>query len=378
MPGLDPTALRRLNTSVVLRALAEHTEPATLATLVNQVSLSRRTVELILTSLCGSGWAVEVAPPSPQSDVGRPPRYFSFVASKALVAAVRIDTHSATAVVSDIRGQIRGRAVRVLQRGTDPVLTSDDAAQAVEAAITDSGLPRDRVHAGAAAAGGAIDEAGVVHRLVHAPDWSGFALADELTKRLTIPFVADNDANAAALAEHWRGAARDYSSFAWCILGNRSGVGIVIRGAVHRGFQGGAGEIVEMSGFRRDRLEFQPVALLTSPIASERASAARLVDAARNDDREALGAVDVFATLVARQLSMLAWTVAPDLIVLGGGLETAADVLIPRITAAMHELGTPPIALRPTSIGADAPLIGAVRLVLERTDAEFFGPTVTG
>ena len=47
-PGVDPSTMRRLNTSAVLRALAEHAEPVTMATLVGEVALSRRTVELIL------------------------------------------------------------------------------------------------------------------------------------------------------------------------------------------------------------------------------------------------------------------------------------------------------------------------------------------
>ena len=76
-------------------------------------------------------------------------------------------------------------------------------------------------------------------------------------------------------------------------------------------------------------------------------------------------------------LSTLAWTIAPEVVVLGGGLEAAADLLLPRVTDAMRALGTPAIELRATSLGADAALLGAVKLVLDRMDAEFFGPTVS-
>jgi hypothetical protein len=178
--------MRRLNTSVVLRALAEHDEPVTMATLVGQVRLSRRTVELILTQLCESGWAVEVRPV--HLDVGRPPRYFSFEADRALVVAVRIDTHAASAAVSDIRGRVLGRGLVTLRNYSDTDQTMIDAEEAVDGAIRESGQPRDRVRAGAVASGGAIDEDGVVHRLIHAPAWNEFALADVLGD-LGIPII---------------------------------------------------------------------------------------------------------------------------------------------------------------------------------------------
>ncbi|KQO11612.1 hypothetical protein ASF06_02955 [Agreia sp. Leaf244] len=374
MPGLDPSAMRRLNTSVVLRALAEHDEPVTMATLVGQVKLSRRTVELILTQLCESGWAVEVTPV--HVDVGRPPRYFSFEADRALVVAVRIDTHAASAAVSDIRGRVLGRGLVTLRDYSDTGQTMIDAEEAVDAAIRESGQPRSRVRAGAVASGGAIDEDGVVHRLIHAPAWNEFALADVLGARLGIPLFADNDANLAALAEHWRGAAQETDTFAWCILGNRAGVGIVIKGAVHRGFRGAAGEIVEAGVLDVMRMETQPFGLLSSPLLEERRQAAQWLARARGGDPEALELLGEFADDVARLLSSLAWTIAPEVIVLGGGLEVAEDLLLPRVVEAMSQLGTLRIDVRATTIGADAPLLGAVKLVLDRMDVEFFGPTI--
>jgi predicted NBD/HSP70 family sugar kinase len=377
-PGVDPSTMRRLNTSAVLRALAAHAEPVTMATLVGEVALSRRTVELILGRLCAEGWVSEVAPDASRADLGRPPRTFAFDADRALVAAARIDTHSVGAVVSDVRGIIRGRAVRALRDYHDTTSSVDDTADTVAEAVHDSGLSGDRLRAAAVASGGAVDEDGIVHRLIHAPEWSGFDLAGALESRIRLPVFADNDANLAALAEHWRGVAREPSTFAWCILGNRAGVGIVIRGAVHRGFQGAAGEIVEARALETRRMERAPLGLLTSPVAGERAQGMAVADAARRGDEAALTQVDEFAGQIAELLSTLAWTIAPEVVVLGGGLEAAADLLLPRVTAAMQALGTPAIEVRATALGADAPLLGAVKLVLDRMDTELFGPTVSG
>jgi predicted NBD/HSP70 family sugar kinase len=377
-PGVDPSTMRRLNTSAVLRALAGHDEPVTMATLVDEVALSRRTLELILGRLSADGWASEVAPDASRAEGGRPPRTFAFEADRALVAAARIDTHAVGAVVADVRGRIRGRAVRALRDYHDTSASIEDVAATVADAVDDSGLPAERLRAAAVASGGAVGEDGIVHRLIHAPAWNGFDLVGALGGRLGIPVFADNDANLAALAEHWRGTARETSTFAWCILGNRAGVGIVIRGAVHRGFQGAAGEIVEAGALDTERLERAPLGLLTSPVAAERARGIAVADAARRGDEAALAQLDVFAGQIAELLSTLAWTIAPEVVVLGGGLEAAADLLLPRITAAMRALRTPAIELRATSLGSDAPLVGAVKLVLDRMDSALFGPTVSG
>jgi predicted NBD/HSP70 family sugar kinase len=79
---------------------------------------------------------------------------------------------------------------------------------------------------------------------------------------------------------------------------------------------------------------------------------------------------------IASILTTLSWTVAPSLIVLGGGLEDAADVLLPRVRETLRGARTPAVELRATVLGSDAPLIGAVKLVLDHMDTELFGPLV--
>jgi predicted NBD/HSP70 family sugar kinase len=377
MPGLDPSALRRLNTSVVLRTMSDLQAPISMAKLVTSTSLSRRTIEQILADLLEEGWVETVEPDTERTGAGRPARLFGFRADHALIAAVRIDTFAATAIVTDVNGAVLGRADAPLHEYQDPEASMTDAAGVVRAAVAASGIPPERLRAGAVAAGGTIDERGVLHRLINAPRWAGVDLAGRMSEISGVPFLADNDANLAALAEHWRGAARDDASFVWSILGNRVGLGIVIRGLVHRGIEGAAGEVVEAKGaFSVERLEEQPLALLTSPILEERQSAVDLVRRAERGDADALALVDEYVARVLPLIGMLAWTIAPPLIVLGGGMEVAAELVLPRLREQMRVAGFPDIAVRASTLGAEAPLIGGIRFVLDRLDAELFGPTV--
>ncbi|GLP70796.1 transcriptional regulator [Streptomyces sp. TUS-ST3] len=376
MSGMNQSAVRRVNTAVILRALAVSAGPRKLSELSGQTALSRRTVEIVLDSLVEAGWVAELDRVPISGSAGRPARRYELRAEHALLAAVRITTVDVSAVVADVRGRILGRAHRPLRSYQDPRTTLDDAAELVLRALDDAGGSVDRLRAGAVAAGGAIDDEGVVRRLVHTTRWEGVHLPEEFARRVPVPWFADNDANLGALAERWRGVADDHDNVVWAMLGNRTGLGILIRGAVHRGLDGAAGEIVEAPSMPAGSVEDRTVAALTSPLPAQRALALARFDAARAGDAAALAEVDEFVENIASILTTLSWTVAPSLIVLGGGLEGAADVLLPRVRAALRDARTPAVELRATALGHEAPLVGAVKLALDRMDTELFGPPV--
>jgi predicted NBD/HSP70 family sugar kinase len=376
MSGMNQSAVRRVNTAVVLRALAVSAGPRKLTELAAQTGLSRRTVEIVLDSLVEAGWVAELDRVGISGSAGRPARRYELRAEHALLAAARITTGDASAVVADVRGRILGRAHRPLHVYQDPEATLDAVAELVREALADAGGSTDRLRAGAVASGGAIDDEGVVRRLVHTTRWQGVHLPDALGRRIPVPWFADNDTNLGALGERWRGVAGDHDNVVWAILGNRTGLGILIRGAVHRGLDGSAGEIIEARSLPVGSVQERPVAWLTSPLPDQRAVALARFDAAREGEASALAEVDELVENIASILNPLSWTVAPSLIVLGGGLEDAADVLLPRVRAAMRDARAPEVELRATGLGHDAPLVGAVKLALDRMDTALFGPLV--
>ena len=81
--------------------------------------------------------------------------------------------------------------------------------------------------------------------LLRAPNlgWYRLGIVDELTARLPVlPIRVDNEANLAALAEHWQGVARDVKNFI-CVFGEVGvGAGIFVDGELFRGAHGFGGE----------------------------------------------------------------------------------------------------------------------------------------
>lgn len=70
----------------------------------------------------------------------------------------------------------------------------------------------------------------------------GVNLKHELEKRTDLTVSVENDANAAAIAEHWLGAAVGIDNYLCLVIGTGFGGGIIVNGQVYRGGHGMAGE----------------------------------------------------------------------------------------------------------------------------------------
>ncbi len=91
-----------------------------------------------------------------------------------------------------------------------------------------------------------MDE-GVIVGSNNLPELEGVPVRDEIEKRLGMPVILENDANAAALGEKWMGAGQDVDDLVLLTLGTGVGGGVIFGGRVIHGFVGMAGEIGHMT-----------------------------------------------------------------------------------------------------------------------------------
>jgi len=91
---------------------------------------------------------------------------------------------------------------------------------------------------------GNIDmKSGTVIAWNNVPAFNGYPTRDELSKRLNTPVILENDANAAALGEHWMGAGRGVDDLVMLALGTGIGGGIISQGKILHGHVGMAAEL---------------------------------------------------------------------------------------------------------------------------------------
>ena len=97
------------------------------------------------------------------------------------------------------------------------------------------------------AVAGLVEEASGTVVLAPNMGWADLPVAAELESRLGLPVVVENEANLAALAEHWTGAAVGIDDFV-CVFGEVGvGGGIVLGGRLFRGTHGFGGEFGHIS-----------------------------------------------------------------------------------------------------------------------------------
>jgi glucokinase len=202
----------------------------------------------------------------------------------------------------------------------------------------------------------------------------------------------DNDANMAALGERWQGAARQTSDFVFLALGAGVGAGVVVGGRLHRGHHWYAGEISHMTLDYRDwQVDFGQRGYLESRISAaaipqwararpivtraghDPEAAMRVIfDLARGGDPEAAAVIDDLGVFLGSAVSNIVAVLDPELVVFGGGLSRAGDLLLDPVRRVVSHIVPNVPALEISALGDDAQLLGSVYSAMEVAEAKLF------
>jgi predicted NBD/HSP70 family sugar kinase len=238
----DQTTVRRANLGVVMRSVADH-GACSRARIAAETGLTRGTVSSLVAELVDLHLLRETGEDERDGRVGRPGQLLE-LGRVHVAVGLEINVDSLEVAVEDLTGSVRyERRVFVDNRlsPAGPVLDriAEMAAEAIDAVERDGSV----VVGLAVAVPGLVEQgSGIVLR---APNlgWYRLPIVDELRRRLPeLPIQVENEANLAALAEHWQGAARGVRNFI-CVFGAVGvGAGIVVDGELYRGAHGFGGE----------------------------------------------------------------------------------------------------------------------------------------
>ncbi len=239
----DQTSVRRANLSVVLSHIAEHA-PCSRASIAARTGLTRGTVSSLVAELIELGLLHEGGITEPPR-VGRPSVSLE-LGSTVVGVGLELNVDYLAVCVEDMRGVVRyeQRVVRD-NRGSSVAPVLGRLAKLANEALQMTGREGLQVAGIAVAVPGLVDvESGT---LLRAPNlgWSDVPVAALLGAKLDTSrqLHVENESNAAALAEHWRGAGQGLRSFI-CVFGEIGvGGGIYVDGELFRGGRGYGGEI---------------------------------------------------------------------------------------------------------------------------------------
>lgn len=206
-------------------------------------------------------------------------------------------------------------------------------------------------------------------------------LRDALRDAIRIPVVIDSDRAGYVAGEQWLGIARGLSDVVFVAIGTGIGAGIVSGGRVISGAHGIAGAAGWSALDPRWKPEYANCGCWESESAgpalarhAEMDSAESVVAAARAGDTRALNFLRQSAEYTGMGIANLISLLDPQMVVLGGGLMQAADLMLDTIRESAARWAQP-IAFRKvrielSTLGEDAGLLGAARLALLRDRVE--------
>ncbi len=252
---------------------------------------------------------------------------------------------------------------------------------------------------GAIAVPGTVTVAeGAVVKAPNLPSLNGFYLGASLESEVKWPFILENDANAAAVGELWRGAGQGHSSLICVTLGTGVGGGIILDGKLWRGADGSAGEVGHISvepfadvpctcgshgclevyasatAIVRMTSEARPRFPNSSLQSTEDLTSQQIYEAGIQGDQLALETFRQMGVYLGIGLASLINLLNPEVIVIGGGLANGWELFEEHMRRQVKERAFSVPAQRAKIVrarcGDDAGVLGAAWLGLAGLDEQ--------
>ncbi len=266
-----------------------------------------------------------------------------------------------------------------------------DIARAVLGYLEENQIPREAVLGIGIGVPGPVSPRGVVNACVNL-GWGVFNVVEQLQALTGLLVKAGNDASVAALGESWNGG-EAYRNMIFVTLGTGIGGGIVMDGKLLYGAHGACGEIghtvanpqetrkcgcgkrgcLEQYGsatgivqMAKDFMEREQTPSVLRSV--QTLTCKEVFDAAKAEDPLAKAVLEQVFAYLGAGIASVCNVVDPDIVVLGGGVSKAGDLLLEGVERhfkrhvfhAVH-----PVQFRLATLGNDAGAYGAFKLILE-------------
>jgi glucokinase-like ROK family protein len=403
------------------RAAADRTEPpdglvavldhvranleSSRAELVEATGLGRSIVTQRVEALIDHGLLAEdrLGP----STGGRAPRLLRFRADAGYVLVADLGATSADVALADLSGEI----VAHRQEPSDIAAGPEDVLGRVERlfdeCIAEAGsFPGSLWGIGIGVPGPVEFESGRPISPPIMPGWDGYEIRERFAEH-HVPVWVDNDVNVMALGELTAGCGRGVDDFVFVKLGTGIGAGIVVDGRIHRGAQGSAGDVGHIYVQAGDRevicrcgmngcleafaggaalgRDAEAAAregrseILRSLLEEQGSlSAADVALGSKHGDPVCVELITEAGKLIGQMLTGVVNFFNPSLVVIGGGVAGAGDLLLATIRQTIYSrslpLSTRDLVVRRSALDGRAGVTGAATMVANELFAPDFLP----
>ena len=390
----DQNLVRKFNKAVVINYL-RHNSPLSRAELAARTGLDRSTISSIINELLDGRLVQETTLQSTR--VGRPGMQLELNPAGGFAIGIAVGVDFIATVVTDFVANVLWRQ-RIQSGPADrQKITLEQAFAMTRLALGEGQSHHLRPLGIGLGVPGMVDLG--QGELKFAPNlgWRDLPLRQQLVQQFNLPVFVENDARASALGEYYFGVARGINNFIYLFAGVGLGAGIMIEGKLLRGSRGYSSEVGhmiidpngEMCGcgkrgcwetlvgpravihrFRRMLQRGVPSTVLhATEDELTNITFEAIADAAMRGDVAALSAMQEVGANLGFGIANLVDIFNPQMVVLGGALAYASEILLPEIhevvASNVLSIHAEDLQIAASAHGPDACVMGAATLVLD-------------
>lgn len=373
--------------SQIIQALSQNGGMSA-AQIARHTGLARSTVSTAVTELKDNKVVVEITQQSSvRSGAGRPGVLLTLNPAAGTCLGVHLGYDSIQVVLADISHTILAEHRIALGVDYSPTDVTKAVKKSFKSLYLANGLSIASLLGVGVAVSGPVSPDGILQRGGILPNWAGLNIRNLFSSVFNRPVLVDNESNCAAIAELKWGAARGKSNFVIFKMDVGVGGAIVSNGEILKGFAGGAGEFGHVSinpegelcrCGNRGCLELyasflKPLEQL-SRVHKKQMSMDGAIALAESGNAGALRMITDVGEYGGRGLAMIGTILNPPLILIGGRMALAGDLLLTPMRNAFqrHTLikpaditGSRSTEIRVGKFTENDSLLGAVGLVLD-------------
>ncbi len=377
--------VREVNLSLVLRLI--HTEaPLSRAQLAARTGLNKSTVSSLVEDLLDRNLIHETGINS--TGTGRPAMLLEINPQAGAIIGVELGVDFIAMVLTDFVGKILLRKNVAADPAASQEKTLDKALQLINEAICFCHDNAHQIFGLSFAIPGTVElNEGL---LIFAPNlnWHNTPIRKIFSGETGLKVFIENDANAAAIAEHLFGVAKELKDFIFVFAGVGLGGGLFLNGQLYRGRGGYAGEIGHTSivaeplqlpcrcgnlgcweTYASQELIVRRMQSRLGDKQNGSLSISSIKQAAVRGDENAIESIAEAGTAMGIGLAGLVNTFNPEKVIIGGPISIVGEYLLPSIQKSVSKYSMAEIAVQTevclSEFGADASLIGAAAIVVD-------------
>lgn len=391
----DQALVRQINLSLIMHTLWAES-PISRARLSQKTKLNKTTVSDLVKELNEHGFVREMGTQS--SGAGRPGTLLTLNPSVGYIVSCEIAVDYLEVLATDFAPQAIWQVKEPIPPGTTQSVVLSRMLELLHEAIERGKSSANRLLGIAVGVPGMVDHSSGT--ILFAPNlqWRNVPLLSILEKEsFGVQIFVDNEANMAALGEHYFGAAQRHSEILYLSGNVGLGGGFLSNGQLRRGANGVAAEyghmtmdpngelcncgnygcwetmVSQVGLFKKitDAIQNGEHSLITEKIQGqwERLSVELIVEAAQAGDQVAIRALEEIGHSLGIGIASLLNALNPEIVVLGGILSIASDFLFPVVNEEIQKRALPwnreTVKIIRAVHGSDAAVKGGIATVYQ-------------